>query len=185
MVNYFNNPRTNGLDEIYIQNETNNGNSVHGTDVCALIYAFKPDQEMVGCCGVAITPNETYVQSVGQLLIAVNHTTSLPLNGTIKVVATTLSDPGEVAADGDDCDPSHALVNSIGDVATVAPRSLNAWITHTITLLSPSATFMTEEPFAQTGEPPSDLNNNSGFSLEDQCETVNGQGTPPVCPGSL
>jgi len=182
-VNYFNNPGTNGMDEIYIQNEGNNGNSIHGANVCALIYAFKPDQEMIGCCGVSITPNETYNQSVGQLMIAINKISALPLNGTIKVVSTTTAPDGdEVSGTGpsaDDCDPSGDFTSQ-----TLVTHALNAWITHTITLGAPAATFMTEEPFAQTGEPPADFTA-SGFGLEAECQTVNGSQPPPVCPGSL
>jgi len=164
-VNYFNNPGTAGRDEIYIQNETNNGNSISGTNYCAMIYAFYPDQEMVGCCGVPITPNETWTNSIGQLLIGIDEVGPLPVKGTIKVVATNNF--------GGLCDPT-------GETASVVPavHALQSWITHTTTLISPAGTFVTEEPFAQTGEPFADL-----FSLEDQCETVNA-GSPFInCPG--
>ena len=178
-VNYFNNPGTAGMDEIYIQNETNNGNSIPGATYCALIYAFYPDQEMVGCCGVAITPNESFTNSISQLLIGIDKAGPLPVKGTLKVVATTnsgTSDDGGVLIDSDDCDPSGDFVTQ-----TAAPHALQAWITHT-TAYSPAApgTFMTEEPFAQTGEPTSDLS-----ALEAQCQTVTGGGVPIVCPGSL
>jgi hypothetical protein len=165
-VNYFSNPGTAGLDEIYIQNETNNGNSIHGTDYCAMIYAFYPDQEMVGCCGIPITPNQTFTNSIGQLMIGIDEAGPLPTKGTIKVVATTASGL---------CDPS-------GDAASQSPavHALQSWITHTTTLTSPAATFMTEEPFAQTGEPFNDL-----FSLEQQCQTVTGGSHFITCPGNL
>src|SRR5579872_2402331 len=104
-VNYFNNPGTNGLDNIYIQNETNESNTESsgssGQTVCADIYAFYPDQEMVGCCGVAITPNETWTNSIGQLMIHIDEAGPLPTKGTIKVVATTLSESADVGFDGD------------------------------------------------------------------------------------
>ncbi|HXN87004.1 MAG TPA: hypothetical protein VN867_13090 [Candidatus Binataceae bacterium] len=161
-VNYFNNPGTNGLDEIYIQNETNNGNSIPGTNYCAMIYAFYPDQELIGCCGVPITPNETWTNSMGQFMIGIDNAGPLPTKGSIKVVATNY--PGV-------CDPS-------GDTAaaTPTPHALQSWISHTNTLLSPvNGTFMTEEPFAQTGEPVTDYAN-----LEFQCQTVG----PGYCGGS-
>jgi hypothetical protein len=165
-VNYFSNPGTAGLDEIYIQNETNNGTSIHGTDYCAMIYAFYPDQEMVGCCGIPITPNQTFTNSIGQLMIGIDEAGPLPTKGTIKVVATTANGL---------CDPS-------GDTSSQAPapHALQSWITHTTTLTSPAGTFMTEEPFAQTGEPFNDL-----FSLEQQCQTVNGGNPFITCPGNL
>jgi hypothetical protein len=164
-VNYFNNPRTSGNDEIYIQNQTYNTRTLHGIDYCALIYAFYPDQEMVGCCGVRITPNETFTNSIGQLLIAIDEAGPLPLKGTIKVVSTT--------ANGF-CDPSGDITAS-----TPVPLVFQSWISHTNTLTSPARTFVTEEPFAQTGEPVNDLK-----ALELQCQTVNG-GTPFVhCPGA-
>ncbi|HXN87005.1 MAG TPA: hypothetical protein VN867_13095 [Candidatus Binataceae bacterium] len=166
-VNYFNNPGVNGQDEIYIQNETDNGNSIPGTTYCAMLYAFYPDQEMIGCCGVAITPNQTWTNSIGQLMIHIDLAGPLPTNGTIKVVATNNTNPL--------CDPT-------GDTASVspAPHALQSWITHTITLSSPPATFMTEVPFAQTGEPFDDL-----FDLEFQCQTVTGGNSFITCPGSL
>ena len=167
-VNYFNNPGTAGLDEVYVQNETNNGNSIPGTSYCANIYAFYPDQEMVGCCGVPITPNETFTNSIGQLLIGIDEAGPLPVKGTIKVVATQVLPGGR-------CDPS-------GDsgALTLAPHTLNSWITHTTTLVAPAGTFMTEEPFAQTGEPGTDLSN-----LESQCQTVTFAGAAIRCPGAL
>src|SRR5665213_456729 len=166
-VNYFNNPGTSGLDELYIQNETNNGNSIHGTDYCAMIYAFYPDQEMVGCCGVRITPNETFTNSIGQLLIGIDEAGPLPVKGTIKVVATAV--PANTV-----CDPS----DESGVPLTLAPHTLNSWITHTATLVSPAGTFMTEEPLAQTGEPVTDITN-----LEEQCQTVTFAGPAITCPG--
>ena len=166
-VNYFNNPGTAGLDELYIQNETNNGNSIPGTSYCAMIYAFYPDQEMVGCCGVAITPNETFTNSIGQLMIGIDEAGPLPVKGTIKVVATQVPS-GRV------CDPSGDTDSPL----TLAPHALNSWITHTTTLVAPAGTFVTEEPLAQTGEPVTDITD-----LEAQCETVTFGGGAITCPG--
>jgi len=166
-VNYFNNPGASGSDEVYVQNETNNGNSIHGTNFCAMIYAFYPDQEMVGCCGVAITPNETFTNSISQLLIHLDEAGPLPVKGTLKVVATTVPPGG--------CDPRGETTP-----LTLAPHALNSWITHTNTLVAPAGTFMTEEPFAQTGEPTTDLG-----ALEAQCQTVIGSGGFLTCAGTL
>ena len=166
-VNYFNNPGTAGLDEVYVQNETNNGNSIPGTSYCANIYAFYPDQEMVGCCGVPITPNETFSNSISQLLIGIDEAGPLPVKGTIKVVATQV--------------PSTRICDPSGDtdpVLTLAPHALTSWITHTT--VAPAGTFVTEEPFAQTGEPGTDLSN-----LESQCQTVTFAGAAIRCPGVL
>jgi hypothetical protein len=154
-VNYFNNANTASTDEIYIQNTTNESNTESsgstGANICANIYAFYPDQELVGCCAVAITPNESWNNSVGQLMITIDNQGPLPTKGTIKVVATT--DPGA-------CNPAgHTLV--------LAPHSLQSWITHTNTLTTPAGTFMTEEPFAQTGEPTTDIN-----LIAAECESV-------------
>jgi len=156
-VNYFNNPGTNGLDEIYIQNATNESNTESsgstGGNVCANIYAFAPDEEFIGCCGVAITPNETWNNSVGQLMITIDNVGPLPTKGTIKVIATT-------TAAG--CNPAAHNLATI-----LAPHTLQSWITHTNTLTTPAGTFMTEEPFAQTGEPTADVT-----LIASQCESV-------------
>ena len=37
-VNYFVNANQSGLDELYIQNKANNGDSIEGQDVCALVF---------------------------------------------------------------------------------------------------------------------------------------------------
>jgi len=178
-VNYFNNPGTSGSDEIYIQNTTNESNTESsgstGGNICANIYAFYPDQEMIGCCEVLLTPNETWNNSVGQLMITIDNQGPLPTKGTIKVVATTArtsSDDLNGTDDGDECDPAGFFSSP---ASLLAPHSLQSWITHTNTLTTPAGTFMTEEPFAQTGEPTSDVT-----LLAAECESVG----PGSCGGA-
>src|ERR1022692_638557 len=134
-VNYFVNANQSGLDELYIQNKSNNGTSIQGQNVCALVYAFYPDQEMVGCCSTLITPNETFTNSIGQLLIHVDKVGPLPTKGTIKVVSSL---PGP----GGTCDAEFPN--------TLIPSVLTSWITHTSNV---GGTALNEEPLAQTGEP--------------------------------
>jgi hypothetical protein len=99
---------------------------------------------------VAITPNETWTNSVGQLMIHIDEAGPLPTKGSIKVISST---------DTGICDPSHP--------GALVTHALNSWITHTTTIPTPAGTFMTEEPFAQTGEPPTDIT-----LLANECESV-------------
>jgi len=166
-VNYFNNPNTNSLDEIYIQNSTNESNTESsgstGATVCANIYAFYPDQELVGCCAVAITPNQTWNNSIGQLMITIDNVGPLPVKGTIKVVTTA---GFQIVIDGRTSDSVFVDCNA-SDPGSLVPHALNSWITHTNALTTPAGNFMTEVPFAQTGEPSTDIN-----LLAAECQSV-------------
>ncbi len=45
-------------------------------DICAMIYVFRPDQELTECCGCRVTPNALLKLSVNKNL------TANPLSGT-------------------------------------------------------------------------------------------------------
>lgn len=67
-------------------------------DICADIYVFDNNQEMVACCAEQITPNELDSASVGFQLTNSPLTSVVPPAGVIKVVTTpTFSAP---------CDPT-------------------------------------------------------------------------------
>jgi hypothetical protein len=56
--------------------------------VCANIYVFDTQQEMIACCACAITPNGRRSINVGNDLTAYPLTHVVPANGVIKIVAT-------------------------------------------------------------------------------------------------
>jgi hypothetical protein len=57
-------------------------------DICANIYVFDPDQEMIACCAEPITPNELDSAYVGKNLTYNTLTTYVPPSGVVKVVLT-------------------------------------------------------------------------------------------------
>jgi len=56
--------------------------------ICANIYVFTADQEMVACCAEALTPNELDSAYVGRQLTFNTLTTAIPPSGVVKVVLT-------------------------------------------------------------------------------------------------
>jgi hypothetical protein len=57
-------------------------------DVCANIYVFDANQEMVECCSCRITPNGLLTLSVGNNLTNNPVTSVVPVDGAVKIVAT-------------------------------------------------------------------------------------------------
>ena len=55
-------------------------------DICANIYVFTADQEMVACCSERLTPNELDSAYVGRQLTFNPLTSVVPPNGVIKIV---------------------------------------------------------------------------------------------------
>jgi hypothetical protein len=67
-------------------------------DVCANVYVFDANQEMVACCSCRITPNGVIALSVANGLTNNPVTSVVPVNGDVKIVST--------AANGSTpCDP--------------------------------------------------------------------------------
>lgn len=56
--------------------------------ICANIFTFAPDEQMVGCCSCAVTPNGLASLSVRQDLLSNTLTASVPNAIVIKIVAT-------------------------------------------------------------------------------------------------
>ena len=57
-------------------------------DVCANIYVFDANQEMVSCCSCRVTPNELVTASVANQLTGNPLTSVSPIAGVIKIVPT-------------------------------------------------------------------------------------------------
>jgi len=62
-----------------------NGTCIGQTDACAMIYVFDAIQEMQGCCGCRITPNELLAGSVGA-----------PYPGMVVIVGSAINNPGSL-----------------------------------------------------------------------------------------
>jgi hypothetical protein len=80
--------------------------------LCANIYVFAGDQQLVECCGCPVTPNGLVEENINTNLLGNTLTRVVPNEGVIQIVATV--DTGV-------CDPTSN--------ASLA-RGLTAWTTH-------------------------------------------------------
>ena len=92
LVSYFNTnaPGANELQDIRLVNFGAGGTPLSSPvgDVCANIYVFDANQEMVECCSCRITPNGVIRLSVGYGLTSSPVTGVIPVNGDIKILST-------------------------------------------------------------------------------------------------
>jgi hypothetical protein len=107
-VDYFANANTAGAPDATVR-ITNPGTTFE--NLCADIYVFYPDQEMAECCGCILTPDGLRTLSVNLDLTANPLTTTVPVNGVIKIVSSTGSPT---------CDPR----------ALAPTPAVKAWATH-------------------------------------------------------
>ena len=57
-------------------------------DICANIYVFDANQEMVACCSCRVTPNGLLSLSVANGLTNNPVTSVVPVNGEVKIIST-------------------------------------------------------------------------------------------------
>ena len=90
-IDYFDNANTGNAPDGKVR-ITNSGDT-EGTgivpqDLCAMIYVFRPDQQMAACCGCLVTHNAYLKLSVNNDLTH-NPLTNVPLpSGAIKILST-------------------------------------------------------------------------------------------------
>ena len=96
-------------------------------DICANIYVFNNDQEMIACCTERITPNELDSASVGTQLTANPLTSVVPTAGVIKIVLVPPPAGG--------CNPAVSTTVADSSLGVVFGTHLQA---------EPSGTFVTE-----------------------------------------
>lgn len=114
---------------------TNSGDSGASGAVCANIYAFTPDEQMVSCCSCPVTPNGLVSISANNDLASNTLTPAVP-DALVIALVTTLPEAGS-------CNNSAASITS----ATLAP-GIAAWGT-TIHATPSAGTFaVTETAFA-------------------------------------
>jgi len=136
-----------------------------GGDLCANIYVFTPDEQMIACCSCKVSPNGMQGFSLATDLTANPLTSILPHAGAIKVVASpgggpagNLGEPpdGPSAAftTGKACDagswyPSFASGSDEATRESGRVPQLQSWITHVRTLGAPfgASHSVTEIPF--------------------------------------
>lgn len=93
MVDYFsNNPGPGGAadQQIRLVNFAATGTPLTSPtgDVCANVYVFDANQEMVACCSCRITPNGLLTLSIANGLTNNPVTSVVPVNGDVKLVST-------------------------------------------------------------------------------------------------
>lgn len=118
-------------------------------DLCANIYVFTSDQEMVECCSCFLSPNGLRTLNIDVDLTSNPLTSTPPHAGLIKIVSSDidLSQNGDGACNG--VSSNGALRNVFTDVATQPYRpegSLRTWSTH-IRPTTPSLDTLTEASF--------------------------------------
>jgi len=62
-------------------------------DICANVYVFDANQEMLACCAARLTPNELATTFVHRFLTNNTVTTVVPPSGVIKIVLAQLPGP--------------------------------------------------------------------------------------------
>ena len=101
-------------------------------DLCANIYVFTSDQEMVECCSCFLSPNGLRTLNIDVDLTANPLTSTPPHQGLIKIVSSNIdTSQGDGACSGVSTNPG--LRSVFTDVATTPyypEGSLRTWSTH-------------------------------------------------------
>jgi hypothetical protein len=114
-------------------NITNTGESVNArsSNICANIYTFSPDEQLIACCSCTVTPNALVSLSARNDLVSNTLTPAVPGSIVVKMIASTgvcnaaaVSLPSIVAAGDAWFTTNHA--HSGGGWATTESRMLRA-----------------------------------------------------------
>jgi hypothetical protein len=149
---------------------TQNGN------VCANVYTFEPDEQLISCCSCLITPNGLKSLSVKNDLISNTLTPSVPTSVVVKLLAST--------GTGGSCNPS-----TVGTGANVLMTGMLAWgstyrqITTTVTTPSPywwqppKVTTTTNSYVTETAFTPSTLSAAELTRMTTLCQNIQTNGS--------
>ena len=125
-----------GDSVINITNAGSQGTAL--TNICANVYAFSPDEQLISCCSCTVTPNALVSLSAVSDLISNTLTPARPNSIVVKMIATY----------GDACNASHvtATAASAGNLAA----GMVAWGTTLHALPTTPVTYgVTETQFAK------------------------------------
>src|ERR1019366_435095 len=140
------------------------------TNICANVYAFSPDEQLISCCSCTVTPNALVSLSAVSDLISNTLTPARPNSIVVKLIATA----------GTTCDPSNVPVANLASGMVAWGTTIHAVPT------TPGAYTVTETAFAQPGLSAAELArltsfcgfiqaNGSGFGICRSCR-LGGQG---------
>jgi hypothetical protein len=166
-----------GDSVINITNAGSQGTAL--TNICANVYAFSPDEQLISCCSCTVTPNALVSLSAVSDLISNTLTPARPNSIVVKMIATTVGTGTTV------CNASNvtATAASAGNLAS----GMVAWGTTLHALPTTPVTYgVTETRFAQPGLSVAELArltsfcgfiqaNGSGFGICRSCR-LGGQG---------
>jgi hypothetical protein len=153
---------------IHISNSGANGASLLGPgvgaagNICANVYAFAPDEQLVSCCSCLVTPNGLVSLAVKRDLVS-NTLTGVGLDSAVIKLVSTLAGTG---GSGTSCTNSAALVGQLSRVP-----GLLAWGT-TIQPLPTGGFTTVETPFT-----PSTLSAGELASIGGRCASILGNGS--------
>jgi hypothetical protein len=152
-------------------------------NICANVYAFSPDEQLISCCSCLITPNGVVDLGVNRDLTIKTLTGVVPTSVVIKVLATlsaaTFNNSGNVTNRGGttaNCTNSAALadVTVTGNNAPTFPLATAGMAVWGTTLhAAPGGTFATTE----TAFTPSALSAGELASITGRCSSILGNGS--------
>ncbi len=134
------------------------------TNICANVYTFSPDEQLVSCCSCVVTPNALISLSANSDLVSNTLTPAHPTSIVVKVVATV----------GPTCNAANATPANLANGLLAWGTTLHAAPT------SPVSYQVTERPFSPASLSPADLTritvlcgfiqaNGSGFGICRSC----------------
>ena len=158
---------------INISNVGANGAALNGPgfggaagNMCANVYAFSPDEQLVSCCSCLITPNGLISLSVNSDLISNTLTGVRPNSVVIKIVATSASSDFAGAS----CTNSAAVAGKVKGFKLAA--GMVAWGTTAHAGPAAGSFATTETPFLLAKLGPSEL-----LSITNRCTNIIGNGS--------
>jgi hypothetical protein len=138
-------------------------------DVCAMIYVFRPDQQLAECCGCKLTPHALLTLSVNSNLTSNPLTAGTLTSGTIVITPSgqnftpSTLNPG-IPGSSPTCNPLVA--------PTPSPNELQEWITH-IQAASPIVGFLiTESAFNGGGDDAAYFDPGEAALLATKCSMI-------------
>ena len=159
-----------GESYINITNTGANGNSLNGPgfggamgNICANVYTFSPDEQLISCCSCLVTPNQVVSLGVNRDLTGNTLTGVRPTSVVVKLVTTLAGTNGS----GTSCTNSAALATSANLAAGLA-----AWGT-TLHATPTAGVYATTE----TAFTPATLSAGELASITNRCVNIIGNGS--------
>jgi hypothetical protein len=131
------------------------------TDTCAMIYVFRPDQQLAECCGCKVTPNGLLTFSVNNDLTANPLTSDAFTRGSLFIASASPNAPPGTAPKGSstECDPGGSFVEG---------ARLEVWVTNPQRFNAPGVPFLLTE--SHPGE--ENFDSTEATALANKCKGI-------------